>query len=252
MNLVFASVLGAIAGLVLAISFERPGRPDPVVLAPRPTEAKSELSGPFEGVLEYDFGDVAVLGTKLDLRHTFRLKNITENRVRISSTTASCSCTSATTSTQDVLPGGFVDISAVVSVQAVGSKVERVWLKIADQAPCTLTMHARVRSAVRLFSDRGSLDLVTQESDRCWLIMRQEVKSLDLPRMEIVNRAGWDITIGDWQLMWTPTEEFAGASRWIAPLDVRRPKTGATGTYLEFRMVGTAPLYIRIQGSPFR
>ena len=69
----------------------------------------------------YDFGEALGGG---EIRHTFKLKNISQKPLRITKVEESCACTATIVSKDEIPPGGFDIIEAVLKVPSENHQVE--------------------------------------------------------------------------------------------------------------------------------
>ena len=73
--------------------------------------------GPFSGASQHDFGLVLIADQPVVLEHTFRLRNRPGDTLVINDVRPSCGCTIVTTSTRQVDPAGWLEVTARLTLK---------------------------------------------------------------------------------------------------------------------------------------
>lgn len=101
------------------------------------------VRGPLAGDTSHDFGEVVVTGAKAEVSHTFRLVNRTHRTITINRVIPECGCVQVTPGSAVVEPGEHVELNAVLSVYATGSKTTPIQL-IMDEGKVQF-LHVKAR-----------------------------------------------------------------------------------------------------------
>jgi hypothetical protein len=98
---------------------------------------------PLEGEAHHDFGVVDAPSGRVELAHTFHLRNRLDEPIEIVEVRPSCGCLVPELSTRTVEPGATLEIPVTLTLKGAGRTRERVALVMEGRGARYLTVEAR-------------------------------------------------------------------------------------------------------------
>lgn len=178
--------------------------------------------GPFSGASQHDFGLVLIADQPVVLEHTFRLRNRTGDTLVINDVRPSCGCTIVTTSTRQVDPDGWLEVTARLTLKRSGFQRVHIYIEVAERGTEMLTLEATGQRTQRLTSSQRMLRL--RPGTPRTLVVFLEVHEDDQkpPAPKLTSPPGVAAAFVDWSQVQRRKRRKAIPARWAGRITVEQ------------------------------
>ena len=155
---------------------------------------------PLVGSRTMNFGEVALTGEVVALKHTFELRNRTNRLLVIQSIRPSCGCTALDTSGRIVEAGEVLQLPVTFNIAEVGPKSASMTLIFDDEQTQTLWVRAVGRRSLALQVIERSVDVGPEREGIISVLARVQDNDDPPPALDIEPAEGITAEAGVWEL----------------------------------------------------